>query len=240
MLKFFTKIRKSVMLWVKALIVCSITFTFIETWVTSYTTSLFSRDGNFLLIFSFVFMLILFGSLFSAFKIGIYRLSEIVYSLSLSILITNFIMYLELSLIAREMLNPLYLIISMIIEMVIGLIGAICANTVYFKLYPPKELLAIFGDDQSGFRLITKMNLIHQRFKIMRGINGNTESFENIIDTRRLAGNNIVKSGICADVYISRIIIHQHACALMLHFTHHCCNLRRCVRITRVYSPVVR
>ncbi len=180
MLKFFTKIRKTVMFEIKAMIICAITFTFIETWVHHYTIAIFSRNGNYLLIFSFVFMLILFGSLFSAFKIGIYRLSEIVYSFSLSILVTNFIMYLELSLIAREMLNPVNLIISMFIEMVIGLIGAICANTVYFKLYPPKELLAIFGDDQSGFRLITKMNFIHQRFKIMRGVNGNTESFENI------------------------------------------------------------
>lgn len=180
MFKLFTKFRKTVMLSIKALIICAITFVFMETWVTNYTISIFSKNGNYLLIFSFVFMLILFGSLFSAFKIGIYRLSEIVYSFSLSILITNFIMYLELSLIAREMLNPLYLIISMFIEMVVGLIGAVCANTVYFKLYPPKELLAIFGDDQSGFRLITKMNLIHQRFKIMRGVNINTESFENI------------------------------------------------------------
>ena len=180
MLKLFTKFRKTVMLSIKTLMICAITFIFMETWISNYTISIFSKNGNYLLIFSFVFMLILFGSLFSAFKIGIYRLSEIVYSFSLSILITNFIMYLELSLIAREMLNPIYLIISMVIEMVVGLIGAICANTVYFKLYPPKELLAIFGDDQSGFRLITRMNLIHQRFKIMRGVNINTESFENI------------------------------------------------------------
>ncbi len=180
MLNTFIKIRKSVMLSIKTLMICAITFLFIETWTTYYPNSLFSKNGNYLVIFSFVFLLILFGSLFSAFKIGIYRLSEIIYSFSLSILITNFMMYLELSLIAREMLNPLQLLISTVIEIGIGFIGAICANTVYFKLYPPKELLAIFGDDQSGFRLIARMNLIHQRFKIMRGVNANTESLENI------------------------------------------------------------
>ena len=76
MLKLFRKFRKTVMFSIKALIICAITFVFMETWVSSYTPSLFSRNGNYLLIFSFVFMLILFGSLFSAFKIGIYRLSE--------------------------------------------------------------------------------------------------------------------------------------------------------------------
>lgn len=180
MLKLFTKFRKTVMLSIKATIICAITFIFMETWVTKYTDAIFSRNGNFLVIFSFVFILTVFCSLFSAFKIGIYRLSEIVYSFSLSILITNFIMYLELSLIAREMLNPAHLLISTMVEAVISLIGAICSNTIYFKLHPPKELLAIFGDDQSGFRLISRMNLIHQRFKIMRGVNINTESVEKI------------------------------------------------------------
>ncbi len=180
MLKFFTKFRKTVMLTVKALIICAVTFSFIETWVIHYTTALFSKNGNYLVIFSFVFMMILFGSLFSAFKIGIYRLSEIIYSFALSVVVTNFLMYLELCLIAREMINPLHLILSVVFQVVLSTLGAICANTIYFKLYPPKELLAIFGDDQSGFRLITRMNLIRHRFKIMRGVNANVESVEKI------------------------------------------------------------
>ncbi len=180
MLQFFSKFRKTIMSSIKALIIAAITFIFMESWVTSYTTSLFSRDGNFLVIFSFVFILVLFCTLFSAFKIGIYRLSEIIYSFCLSIFTTNFIMYLELCLIAREIVSPIPLLISMVFEMVVALLGSVCANTIYFKLYPPKELLAIFGDDQSGFRLISRMNLIHHRFKIMRGVNTNTESVENI------------------------------------------------------------
>lgn len=180
MLNTFIKIRKSIMFFVKALMISAVTCIFIETWVTHYPLALFSKNGNYLMVFSFLFLLILFGSLFSAFKIGIYRLSEIVYSFSLSILVTNFIMYLELSLIAREMLNPLYLIISTVIQVLVGFVGAVCANTIYFKLYPPKELLAIFGDDQAGFRLISRMNHIHHRFKIMRGVNINNEDVEKI------------------------------------------------------------
>ncbi|MBO5211547.1 MAG: sugar transferase [Clostridia bacterium] len=180
MLNKLIKIRKTIMLLIKALMVSAVTFVFIETWVTYYPTALFDKDGNYLVVFSFVFLLILFGSLFSAFKIGIYRLSEIIYSFSLSIFVTNFMMYMEFSLIARELLNPLYLIISTIVQAGVGFIGAVCANTIYFKLYPPKELLAIFGDDQAGFRLIARMNHIHHRFKIMRGVNINTEDVEKI------------------------------------------------------------
>ena len=180
MLDKFIKIRKSIMFSIKTLIISAITFIFVETWVTFYPNALFSKDGNYLVIFSFVFFVILFGSLFSAFKIGIYRLSEIIYSFSLSILVANFIMYLELSLIARDMLNPLYLIISTFFQGLIVFIGSVCANTIYFKLYPPKELLAIFGDDQAGFRLIDRMNHIHHRFKIMQGVNINNENVEKI------------------------------------------------------------
>ena len=83
MLDKFIKIRKSIMFSIKTLIISAITFIFVETWITFYPSALFSKDGNYLVIFSFVFFVILFGSLFSAFKIGIYRLSEIIYSFSL-------------------------------------------------------------------------------------------------------------------------------------------------------------
>lgn len=174
------KFRKSVMLIVKILIIAALTFSFIETWVTYYTNSLFSRNGNYVVIFSFVFILIIFASLYGAFKIGIYRLHELVYSFSLSILITNFLMYLELSLIAREMVTITPLFVNVLFQIAIAIIGCLCANTIYFKLYSARRLVAVFGDDNTGFKLINRMSHIPDRFKIERGVNANTTPLEEI------------------------------------------------------------
>ncbi len=174
------KFRKSVMLVIKMLLIAALTFSFIETWVTYYTDSLFSRNGNYVVIFSFVFILMLFCSLYGAFKIGIYRLHELIYSFSLSIFITNFLMYLELSLIARKMVAIAPMLINVLFQIAIAIIGCLCANTIYFKLYSARRLVAIFGDDNTGFKLINRMSHIPDRFKIERGVNANTTPLEEI------------------------------------------------------------
>ena len=168
------------MLLVKIFIVVALTFCFIQTWVTYYTNSLFSRNGNYVVIFSFVFILMLFCSLYGAFKVGIYRTHELIYSFSLSILLTNFFMYLELSLIARELVKPTPLLINVIFQIIIAFVGCACANTIYFKLYHARRLIAVFGDDATGFKLINRMSHIPERFKIEKGVNINSTSLEEI------------------------------------------------------------
>ena len=172
--------RKSVMRLIKMFIVASMTFAFVQTWVTNYTVSLFSRDGNYVVIFAFVFLLTIFCSLYGAFKVGISRIHELIYSFTLSMLITNFLMYLMLSLVARDMLPVVPLLISVVFQFCIAFVGCICANTVYFKLYPARRLVAIFGDDATGFKLINRMSHIPERFKIERGLNVNSTSMDDI------------------------------------------------------------
>ncbi len=179
-MKNLISFRKTIMRLIKILIITSITFAFVQTWVTHYTSSLFSRNGNYLVIFSFVFILTLFCSLYGAFKIGIYRIHELIYSFSLSLLLTNFLMYLELSLIAREMVNVAPLLISVCFQFCIAFVGCLCANTVYFKLYPARQLVAVFGDDATGFKLINRMSHLPERFKIIRGVNANSTSISEI------------------------------------------------------------
>ncbi len=168
------KIRKSIMLFVKILIVAAVTVGFIQVWITEYAESLFSNKGNYIVILSYVLIFSVFSSLYGAFKIGISRIHEIIYSFSLSVVFTSAIMYLELSLIAREMVKIQPMIWAIIYQIFIVFVCSFCANTIYFKLYPPRRVLAIFGDDVSGFELIKKMGKISERFQIERGLNVNT------------------------------------------------------------------
>lgn len=174
------KFRKSIMLFVKLMIVASVTVSFIQIWITGYSESLFSNKGNYVVIFSYVLLFTVFSSLYGAFKIGISRIHEIIYSFMLAVVFTNAVMYLELSLIARELVNLLPMVLGMVYQMLIVFTCSFCANTIYFKLYPPRRVIALFSDDISGFELIRKMGKISERFNIECGLNVKSTDFANI------------------------------------------------------------
>ena len=179
-MKNLVRIRKSIMLFIKIMIVSAVTVGFMQVWITGYEESLFSNKGNYVVILSFVLLFTVFSSLYGAFKIGISRIHEIIYSFSLAIVFTNAVMYLELSLIARQLVAIMPMIIGIAYQVGVVAISAFCANTIYFKLYPPRRVVAIFGDDVSGFELIKKMGKISERFQIERGLNVNTTDLEEI------------------------------------------------------------
>lgn len=184
-MKNLVRLRKSIMLFVKIMIVSAVTVGFLQVWITGYEESLFSNKGNYVVILSFVLLFSVFSSLYGAFKIGIYRVHEIIYSFSLAAVFTNIIMYLELCLIARDIVAIPPIIIGIIYQVGVIAVCSLCANTIYFKLYPPRRVVAIFGDDISGFELIRKMGKISDRFSIARGLNANTtpvEEMKNQID----------------------------------------------------------
>ena len=174
------KLRKSIMLFVKIMIVTAVTVGFIQGWITGYSQSLFSNKGNYVVIFSYVLLFSTFSSLYGAFRIGVYRIHEIIYSFSLAVVFTNVVMYLELSLIARELVPILPITIGIVYQILVISLCSFCANTIYFKLYPPRRVIALFGDDSSGFELIQKMGKIADRFQIERGLNVNTTDMAQI------------------------------------------------------------
>ena len=179
-MKSLVKVRKSIMLFIKIMIVSAVTVGFIQVWTSGYSESLFSNKGNYVVILSYVLLFTVFSSLYGAFKIGIYRIHEIIYSFSLAIVFTNAIMYLELSLIARNLVPIPPMIVGVVYQILVVAICSFCANTIYFKLYPPRRVIAIIGDEASGFELIHKMGKISERFQIERGLNVNTTTIEEI------------------------------------------------------------
>lgn len=178
-MKFFIKFRKSIMLLVKAMIIISVTFSFISILTNYYRDAMLYRNGNFLIIFSFILLFVILSSAFKAFRIGIYRTHEIIYYFLIALIFTNLFTYFELSLIAEYLLNPFPIIFGTVFQLAIISVGSICANSIYFILYKARRMLAIFSDEK-GFELIEKMGAIPDRFKVEQGVNVNNTSIEEI------------------------------------------------------------
>ncbi len=179
-MKLLVKLRKTVMFCVKLMIIAAVTAGFVEMWNHSYVETLFSNKGNYVVILSFVLLFTVFSTLYNAFKIGIYRIHEIIYSFSLSVIFTNIIMYFELCLIARRMLHPIPMITGVIYQIIVVAVCSICANLIYFRLYSARRMIALFGDDSCGFDLIKKIGRIPERFTIECGFNVETTDMQTI------------------------------------------------------------
>ena len=165
---------------VKAMIVLAVTVAFIEVWISNYAESLFSRRGNYVVILSYVLLFITFSVLYGAFKIGIFRIHELIYSFSLAVVFTNAIMYLELSLIARELVSVLPLVLGSVYQVAVVAVCSYCANVIYFRIHPVRHVLSIFNRDTSGFDLVLKMGRISERFVIDAGLNADDTDMEEI------------------------------------------------------------
>lgn len=169
-MSFLEQFRKTLVLLTELLIISAVVFAFVFTWIRYYPQSLYLGDGNFLFVFAYIALLLLFGYLFRAFKLGMLRVHELIYSLSLSGIFSNFIMYLIICLVARIILSPIPMIVLTGYQIAIFWIGTIAANKVYYSVYDPRRIVAVFNKGTNAGDIIRKMRGIPERYIIEKGI----------------------------------------------------------------------
>ena len=157
------------MFFLKATVILMLSTSFFGVWQNWYRDALFGKRGNYVVAFVYVVALLVFGSVYDAFKVGIYRMHELSYSLSLAALFTNFFAYLILCLIARRMMNPLGMILLLVAQVVIIILMMYLMSHVYFSLYKARRVLAIFEHGNQN-DIIKKVQIIRERFQLTKGI----------------------------------------------------------------------
>lgn len=159
--------RKSLLLISKIGVVAVLVLGFYYTWQQNYyRTDFFYFKGNLLLIFLYVAILLVFLMTYNATKYGIFRLSEIIYSYALALFMTNLIAYIILILIAREIIPILPMFYLFLFQLLFASLASYFINKLYFLLYPAREVLVIRPIDSDPLRLIRKMQMKKERYKI--------------------------------------------------------------------------
>ncbi len=191
------KFRKSIMLIARILIILAMAFVFIDCWKSNYQIALFSNKGNYVVVFSYLIILIVFNTLYGGMKIGVLRLHEVIYSFSLSMFFTNFVMYLELCLIARELLSPVALLGAVVLQFFIVFFGCYAANTLYYCLYKARKIIAIVKPEIDRTHIVEKMIKIKERYnieKVVKTDSGEEEIFNAINSFEAVLIGDIEKS----------------------------------------------
>lgn len=94
-------LKRTVMFVTTCIILLSNTLLFGYAWQSSYSDTIilpFYRRGNILVIVIYGLLLYIFTKIYSGYKIGFIKLSEIIYSQVLSLLFVNVVTYLQISL----------------------------------------------------------------------------------------------------------------------------------------------
>ena len=118
----------------------------------------FWRKGNWVLIAIYGLMFALFAKLYGGLKVGYLKRIDVFYSLTLALLCTNVVEYLEITLINRWFLSVWPMIEMTGIQLVLIIIWIFGSRYIYSGLYRARRLLVIYGDRDPGDDLIHKMN----------------------------------------------------------------------------------
>lgn len=168
-MQLLVKFRNTVMHIMKLLSVVTYVTAFIAVWQWFYPNAVFGGRGNYFIVFTYVVVMLIFMGIYDAFKVGILRVHELIYSMSLSLVFTNFFAYFELCLVARGMLNPIALIVLSVVQVGMTIVFMHSLNMSYFTLYKARSVLAIFTATNKN-DIIKKMAAIKDRFTLSKGI----------------------------------------------------------------------
>ena len=143
-----------------------------------YSTHYYFR-GNQLLILLYIFLLVLFLSLYGGYRVRQYRTRELVFSFLMAIALTNAIIYASFCLVARRML-PVYDILRITaLQLGSALLMYILARILIPKLEPEIPALYIRDENEWSSGVVEKFDKRRSSYVIRGSISGE-EDWEDI------------------------------------------------------------
>lgn len=144
----------------------------------------FFRRGDFLMVALYAIILCIFTQMYGGYKIGYLRVAEVIYSQCLSILITNCITYLQIMLICRRLVSPVWIILLTIVQFIFTVPWGYLMNRLYFRIHPPHKMIVVYGGDSAN-DLLAKLRCRPDKFEICKTIRAEgdlSEAYQGIID----------------------------------------------------------
>ncbi len=125
----------------------------------------FFRRGDWLMAAVYSLMLMFFSRMYGGLKIGYLERGNVLYSQVLSVVLVNMFTYLQIALLAKRFLNPVPFLLMFLAQVIAIGIWTFLANQLFEKLFPPRQMLLIYGDRPS-LVLMDKMNCRKDRYQI--------------------------------------------------------------------------
>lgn len=125
----------------------------------------FYRRGIWMMVLIYGILLAFFMGTYGGFKIGYLRNGNLIYSQIMAILFTNVVTYMQIAVIDRRLVNPIYLLPMTVGEITFIVIWTLIFQAIYRSLFPPRRMLFVEGD-RKDYHLIDKMNAREDKYQI--------------------------------------------------------------------------
>lgn len=144
------------------------------TWYVMYVPMLdkanaLFRRGNWAVIGMYALFVFFFTKVFGGYRIGYMRLSDIILSQVLAVILAMVVSYFEICLVANDYLSPRPLFLMTLTEIVLIIPWVILVRKAYQHLYPPRQVLVIYGN-YSPDDLIGKINTRKDKYNICASV----------------------------------------------------------------------
>lgn len=123
------------------------------------------RRGNWAVIGLYVLFVFFFTKVFGGYRIGYMRVSDIILSQVLAVVLAMGAAYLEICLVANDYLSLKPLLLMTLTEIVFIVPWVVLVRKAYQYLYPPRQVLVIYGD-YSPDDLMGKINTRKDKYNI--------------------------------------------------------------------------
>ena len=162
--------RKTALRIVKALNLVMMTMSFAFIWYTFYAKNIrspFYNKGNWLVIAIFTIVYSMYGRVYDAFKVSLYRISEMVYSQILAAWLSGIVRCVIIWLLSgvRPPIWPSLLCLGL--QVLIATVWCYCSHRWYFKTFPARKSAIIYGNRPGMEQLIHEYGL-SKKFDVVK------------------------------------------------------------------------
>lgn len=129
----------------------------------------FFRKGNYLVVFIYALLLGAFTQLNGGYKVGDYRISEMIYSNLISIFFINIIYYFLISLMWRAFPELDGMVIAVILQVIYAILWSIFSNRFYFKLFKARDVIYLYESETPSI-IMGKMQKRYDKYNIKEAV----------------------------------------------------------------------
>lgn len=176
--KKFEQFKRAIRVSAAFVVVAIVSLIFLSTWIKYYNTGIvfpFYNKGHWLLMAIYVIIFVLFLYIYGGLKFGYLKDSSIILSQVLSLVCTNVLIYLVISLLSAKIVDPTPLIIMTGVDGIIVFILAKIITQIFQRLFPPRRLLLLY-DEYDPININRKLKQRNDRYviELMQSIKGLT------------------------------------------------------------------
>lgn len=171
------KFKRLISFLLAVILLAILTAGFAYVWYAYYSEAIvlpYYRRGNWALIGMYCVLVWIFFKAYGGFKVGYLKKTDMLYSQLISIACVDFISYFLVSLIGRDFMPVLPIIILTFADFGFIAVWTLVTGRIFFLIYPPRKLIILYGSHQAS-SLVLKMSRRVDKYMICESISINED-----------------------------------------------------------------